>query len=127
MFWRHNRLAIAWAILILILCGIPGNNFPKLSFLDWLRPDKIVHLILFGVQSFLLIKSFSSQSSSPRLKQNAERWGVIISISYGALVEVLQATIFIGRSGDVRDAMANAIGALIGLYLYRKFSKKLTA
>src|SRR6187402_1478708 len=102
MFWRHNRLAFAWAVIILILCGIPGNNFPKLSFLEWLRPDKIVHLILFGVQSFLLIKGLFNQTNYPSLKLNAARWGVLLSIFYGALVEVLQTTIFIGRSGDVR-------------------------
>ena len=127
MFWRTNRAAFAWAILILILCRIPGSNFPKLSFLEWLSPDKIVHLILFGVQSFLLIKGFEKQNRFSSLKQFAPRWGVLLSIFYGALVEVLQTTIFIGRSGDVRDALANAIGALLGLYFYRRFSKVQTA
>ncbi len=127
MFWRYNKAAFAWAILILILCGVPGNNFPRLSFLDWLRPDKIVHLILFGVQSYLFIIGFSRQTIYTSLNKHAQRWGVLLSISYGALVEVLQSTIFIGRSGDVRDAIANAIGALLGLYIYKKFAKKLIA
>ena len=47
-----------------------------------------------------------------------------MSISYGALVEVLQATIFIGRSGDIRDVLANSIGAIIGLYFFRKYGKR---
>lgn len=124
MFWRYNRAAFLWAILILILCGLPGSNFPKLSFLDWLRPDKIVHLILFGVQSYLFIIGFSRQDRFAGLRSNAVRWGVLLSISYGAIVEVLQTTIFIGRSGDIRDAMANAIGAFIGLYFFRKYGKR---
>ena len=124
MFWRYNRAAILWAILILILCGLPGSNFPKLSFLDWLRPDKIVHLIIFGVQSFLLIKGFSRQEHFPNLRTNASGWGLLLTITYGILVEVMQATIFIGRSGDVRDALANSIGAFIGLYFFRKFGKR---
>ena len=124
MFWRHNRAAFAWAILILILCGLPGKDFPKLTFLQWLRPDKIVHLILFGVQSYLLIKGFSLQDRIFTLKQNAAFWGVFLSITYGALVEVLQLTIFIGRSGDVRDAIANAIGAAIGLWFFRRYGTK---
>lgn len=124
MFWRHNRAAFLWAILILILCGLPGSNFPKLSFLEWLRPDKIVHLILFGIQSYLLITGFIRQDRFPALRLNAVLLGVLLSVSYGALVEVLQATIFIGRSGDIRDAIANAIGALIGLYFFRKYGKR---
>ena len=124
MFWRHNRAAFCWALLILILCGLPGSNFPKLSFLEWLRPDKIVHLILFGVQSYLFIIGFSRQDRFPGLRSNAVQWGVLLSISYGVLVEVLQATIFIGRSGDIRDAIANSIGAMIGLYFYSRYCKR---
>ena len=101
MFWRYNRAAFLWAILILVLCGLPGSNFPKLSFLEWLRPDKIVHLILFGIQSYLLIIGFIRQDRFPGLRANAIRLGVLLSISYGALVEVLQTTVFIGRSGDI--------------------------
>lgn len=127
MFWRHNRAALLWALLILILCGLPGTSFPRLSFLDWLRPDKIVHLILFGVQSYLFILGFIKQDRYSSLQSHAERYGVLSSIAYGCLIEILQATIFIGRSGDVRDAIADALGALIGLYIYRKFSKHQTA
>ncbi len=124
MFWRYNRAAFLWAILILVLCGLPGSNFPKLSFLEWLRPDKIVHLILFGIQSYLLIIGFTRQDRFPGLRANAIRLGVLLSISYGALVEVLQTTVFIGRSGDIRDALANSIGAFIGFYFFRKFGKR---
>ena len=124
MFWRYNRAAFLWAILILVLCGLPGSNFPKLSFLEWLRPDKIVHLILFGIQSYLLIIGFIRQDRFPGLRANAIRLGVLLSIFYGALVEVLQTTVFIGRSGDIRDALANSIGAFIGLYFFRKFGKR---
>jgi VanZ family protein len=124
MFWRYNRAAFLWAILILVLCGLPGSNLPKLSFLEWLRPDKIVHLILFGIQSYLLIIVFIRQYRFPGLRANAIRLGVLLSISYGALVEVLQTTVFIGRSGDIRDALANSIGAFIGLYFFRKFGKR---
>jgi VanZ family protein len=124
MLRKSIRAAIAWAILILILCGIPGDNFPKLSFLEWLRPDKIVHLILFGVQSYLLIYAFTRQTQYPSLITHAERYAVLISIGYGGLVEVLQSTIFIGRSGDIRDAIANAIGALLGLYIHRRLSRR---
>ena len=124
MFWRYNRAAFLWAILILVLCGLPGSNFQKLSFLELLLPDKIVHLILFGIQSYLLIIGFIRRDRFPGLRANAIRLGVLLSISYGALVEVLQTTVFIGRSGDIRDALANSIGAFIGLYFFSKFGKR---
>lgn len=120
MFWRSNRPAIFWGILVLILCGFPGDKLPQLTFLEWLRPDKIVHLILFGVQCYLLLRGFKSQSSYPTLRSHAGRYAVLISITYGGLVEVLQEYVFIHRSGDIRDAAANALGAFIGLWIFNR-------
>ena len=45
---------------------------------------------------------------------------LLISISYGSIVEILQTYVFVQRSGDVRDAAANALGAFIGLWFYKK-------
>src|SRR6185295_11566892 len=101
MFWRYNRLAFHWAGVILFLCGIPGNKLPELTFLEWLKPDKIVHLVLFGVQCFLLIKGFTKQDRFIFLNKNAKAMAVIISAAYGCLVEIMQTYIFIHRSGDI--------------------------
>jgi len=120
MFWRSTWPAFVWALIVLILCGIPGNDLPKLTFLEWLNPDKIVHLILFGTQSFLLIHGFQKQISYSFLNRNSISASIIITVLFGCLVEVLQDQIFINRSGDFRDAIANAIGAFTGWWFYRK-------
>ena len=124
MYWQHFKWVTYWSIFILVLCGLPGSSFPRLAFLDWLRPDKIIHLFLFGIESFLLITAFDRQTLSNKLRRKAKFQGVLIAILYGILVEVLQSTIFIGRSGDYRDAIANAIGAFIGLWIFNRFAKK---
>ena len=124
MFLHSMKWAFAWAVVILILCGLPGSSFPKLTFLEWLRPDKIVHLILFGTQAFLLINGFVRQTKYSVLQLRAKSLGVAIAISYGIIVEILQSTIFIGRSGDYRDAIANAIGAFIGLLIFNRIENK---
>jgi VanZ family protein len=120
MFWRTLWPAYCWAAIILILCGLPGEDIPELTFLQWLRPDKIVHLILFGTFCFLLLKGIHFQKNFRTINNGAVTYALLISIGYGALIEILQATIFIHRSGDVRDALANAIGAVIGYWIFRK-------
>jgi VanZ family protein len=120
MFWRNTWPALIWAIIILILCGLPGDRLPELTFLEWLRPDKIVHLVLFGVQSYLLMRGFERQSASIFLARNAVVFSIVSTILYGCLVEVMQTYVFIHRTGDVRDAIANSIGAFIGWWVYRK-------
>ena len=124
MFWRYFWPSIVWAIFVLILCGLPGKDFPELSFLEWLSPDKIAHLFLFGVQCFLLLKGFRLIKQSSRFYKNAVLYSLTLSITYGVLVEVLQTYVFIERNGDVRDAIANAIGAFLGVWFYRRLNKR---
>ncbi len=124
MFWRYNKPAFIWALLILILCGIPGDKIPELTFLDWLKPDKIIHLILFGVLCFLFLKGFIRQNRFQYLNNHAGKIALLLSITYGCLVEILQQYVFIHRSGDIRDAIANSIGAVLGFLIYKKYFGK---
>lgn len=124
MFFKSLRPALLWAIFILIICGIPGQHLPRLDFLSWLRPDKLVHLFVFGVLSYLLISGFLKQESVHTLKTNPYRWAVLLSVGYGIGIELLQEYLFIGRTGDVRDAIADAIGAVAGWVCYRYLLKK---
>ncbi|HRH64813.1 MAG TPA: VanZ family protein [Bacteroidia bacterium] len=120
MFLRFHLPTLAWAIFILIICGIPGDKIPELTFWQWLKPDKIVHLLIFGLLSFLMIRSFRVQSTVDLLRKNSLISALLITIIYGILIEVLQATVFIHRSGDVRDALANSIGAFVGLWAWKR-------
>ena len=118
---RYSWLAaLTWALFTLVLCGWPGDQLPEINFWKWLRWDKITHLILFGVQSLLLL--IAVKNSDPN-KSVAPKIGwilVLITMGYGVIVEVLQYYVFIGRSGDLKDAIANGIGALLGLWIFRK-------
>jgi VanZ family protein len=108
----------------MLICAIPGNRIPHLTFLEWLKPDKVVHLIIFGILCIFLLRGFLETKSFRNPEKALIRWSLFISIAYGTLVEFLQYTIFINRSGDIRDAIANAIGAFLGLWVYRRFIRR---
>ena len=124
IFWKFHLPAIFWALIILLLCGIPGNKIPELTFLEWLNPDKFVHLILFGVLCILLLKGFERQNYSRALNKNAIFLALTLCIIYGCIIEILQEYFFINRSGDVRDAVANLFGTLFGLWVYKRYFGK---
>lgn len=120
--------SLVWATFILIICGIPGQALPRLDLWQWLKPDKVAHLFVFGVLSFLLIKAFVKPEAMSALSVNPKMWAVLIGLSYGAVIELLQEYVFIGRTGDLRDAIANAIGCLAGSWWYGyKLKKKLSS
>ena len=124
MFLRVHLPTLAWAIFILIICGIPGDKIPEMTFWQWLKPDKIVHLLIFGLLCFLMIRSFLALNTGSFFYKNAKMLSLLLTIFYGVLIEILQATVFIHRSGDVRDAIANSIGAFVGLWIFGKMAKK---
>jgi len=120
--------ALLWAAIVLLLTGLPGNVFPEIkSFWDWLGPDKVVHLFIFGVQSFLILWGFRDGFFAGR-DRKLLTWAAVVSSSfYGLLTEVLQRYVFVGRSGNVYDFLADTIGALLGwllfLWIFRKKMK----
>ena len=58
------------------------------------------------------------------LKSNPVISAVVISILYGAVIELLQEYVFVNRSGDVRDVIADSIGSLIGIWGFNRGLKK---
>jgi VanZ family protein len=103
----------------MLLMGLPGNVFPEIvTFWDWLSPDKVVHLIVFGTLSFLILLGFREELETEK-KYKYVFFAITTTVLYGTLTELLQAYVFTGRSGNVYDAMADTIGAVLGWLLYK--------
>ena len=120
-FWP----ALLWALIILLLTGLPGSYFPTVkTFWDWLGPDKLVHLFIFGVMVFLIMFGFREQYFQSKKRYQFGIVSVVITSLYGLLTEILQVYVFIGRSGNRFDFYADAVGAILGwaffFLIYRK-------
>lgn len=111
-FIHQYKTALIWALFVLLVCGINGAYLPKISWEDFISPDKLAHLALFGMQSFLILKES---------KQKSAWTAAIISSVYGVFIEILQATIFVGRTYDYADMLANVAGALLFSALGKKY------
>jgi len=117
--------ALVWALLILVLTGLPGAYFPEVkTFWDWLSPDKSVHIFIFAVQTFLLLIPFDEQYLAGRNRFLYRIALLSVVILFALLTEVLQTYVFIGRYGNVYDFIANIIGVGLGLLAYILFNKK---
>lgn len=119
MFLRYNLPAILWAVVIFILCAIPGDDLPTTPFFNIPHFDKMVHAFLYAVLEYLLMFGFTKQYYSNKILKCALGMSLILNISYGAVIEILQGTIFIERSTDIFDIMANASGAFFGLFIFK--------
>lgn len=110
------RLAVLWTASIFIACLWPGKELPKA---DVPFADKWTHFILFGGFAWLWLRAFPKDSRLSWLLSMT-----IISAAVGVLVELLQYAIpALGRSGDPWDALADAVGGLLGSLLFGLFFK----
>lgn len=105
---------------------MPGNFVPKtISFLDWASPDKVVHFILFGGQTFLILYAYRDKLQDRRNQLKLAIIAITVGVAYGLITEILQAYVFIGRDGNVFDFIADLLGALLGfLAFYLLYIKK---
>lgn len=114
---RYSIPAIGWGLVIFILMAIPGDKFPDVHF-TWISADKLVHFSVFGLWSFLLMRWLC------RASQRSVLQVFLIGLVFSAITETLQATVFINRSGDPRDVLANMIGISIGIWVFNFIKKK---
>jgi VanZ family protein len=112
-----------WALLILVLCGIPGKDVPHISFLELLSFDKFVHASIFFILAIFFIRS-NKLTKVRFMNKDAVFIAVGLSIAYGGLTEILQATVFTERSADWYDFIADSFGCLVAAFTYRPISKK---
>lgn len=107
--------AIIWLLSILILSGYPGNYVPKVPVWQF---DKLVHSVIYSILSICLLIAFHKQYIKGNNRFQLYAAIIFIGIFYGGFMEILQNSIFINRSGNWYDFIANAIGAILGVVLY---------
>ena len=115
-FWP----AIAWALIVLVLTGLPGNYLPEVpTFCNLLEPDKIVHVFIFGVftvlMALVLTRSYRTLRSAFAIA--AQAIGTVIA--YGGITELLQGYVFIGRTASIYDFIANSVGCIAGYLCFK--------
>jgi VanZ family protein len=126
-FLQNTRWAILWGLFLVILHILPGSVFPKLpTYLDLLQPDKLVHIAMFGVLTFLLIMGFSREGNPQIVTKYPVLMAIITALLFGALMELIQNYFIPNRFGDIYDEIADFAGSLAGWglwALYKKFAR----
>jgi VanZ family protein len=102
---------ICWTLGIFYGCSLPGKNLPKLHLFDHI--DKVVHFIFFFVFALLWHNVFIQKNKSIW-------WSICIGILYGIAIEIYQKYCVLGRSFDVWDIVADAIGALAIVLVFKQ-------
>ncbi|MCX6187426.1 MAG: VanZ family protein [Bacteroidetes bacterium] len=126
VFFKSYTFSLLWALLILTVCGMNGSYIPQIHFTDIIQPDSLAHITLFGVQTWLIAKDRKHNISNTKQITLLIVPAFVISVLYGVIIEILQATVFINRSYDYMDMAANTIGCILAsITFFIKFRKTL--
>lgn len=114
-FFYKTWKAFSWALFIFIISAIPGNVVEPYAI--W-NADKLVHSLIYFIFTILLTSGFQKQDQNLNFKRSALMIAFYIAVLYGGILEVLQNKIFINRSGNIPDFLANTFGAALAIYTY---------
>ncbi|GAA4452675.1 hypothetical protein GCM10023189_16470 [Nibrella saemangeumensis] len=95
--------AVIWTIIVFIGCSVPGPELPPIT--EEFN-DKWMHVVIFLPVGFLWVWA------------GYRPLAVLLGgIGYGILIELFQGIAPINRSCDWRDALADALGVVVGVLL----------
>lgn len=118
MFFRYNLFTICWLLIILLLTLTPGDALPQTNlWAELLNVDKVVHFIIFGILTLLMIIGFTKQYTFATLRKYAVAAALAVSIGYGIVIELIQIAIP-GRGLELMDMVANTIGCMLGYAVF---------
>lgn len=115
---RYWFIAGIYMGLIFIVSSIPGETLPETSV-----SDKFLHLVEFGILSWLLGKALRTSQKEIFIKQ-ATVLSIVITICYSITDEVHQYFVPY-RCVEVYDVVFDGIGAVLaqGIFLIKKREK----
>jgi VanZ family protein len=122
-----NQLLLIWAIIcsgiITYFCLTDSSNIPAINFPSI---DKIVHFCFhFGFTiSWILFFKKELKGKAPD-DYKAYLISFIFSVFFGITIEILQGVLTVTRASDVTDVLANALGAIFGIFAAIVFKKQI--
>lgn len=116
-----ERNALTLAILATILIGVMSlSAVPKLNIgLGIKSGDKYLHFIAyFGLSTIWYI------ALKDKIQKRLYNFFVPLAlIFYGIILEGLQSGITTYRTGDIYDALANTVGVIVSLVVFKRIIK----
>jgi aminopeptidase YwaD len=106
-------LTLLWVAVMLVLTLTPAQEMPRTPAWKFLSFDTAAHAGVFAVLAGL---AWLWARQQPRLRHPAS---VVLAgcLALGALIEVLQYTMQLGRHAEWTDLLSDGIGAALGLAL----------
>ena len=120
----HNKCfwgAVAWTVLVAVLCLLKSDTFQGAGFLDIPYKDKFVHFTFYFIFTLLWVNGLKKRFDS---KNKVVLIVFCVAVLYGVIIEICQGLFTSSRSADLFDIIANTAGALTAVLFIHFFDRK---
>lgn len=113
--------ALIWIIFTFWGCLLPAAEIPTFDFWDKIYFDKILHFLIYSALMLLLLWAAKGNYRIPEaIPENIFIYSMAFCLVMGLCIEILQSVLPLHRSFDIYDFMANAVGVIFGIFLWKK-------
>lgn len=110
--------AILWAIFILVLTTSSNGGFVTQTLFG-VPTDLLGHAFIFSILVFFIMQGLIKYWRFSFFLRKIQLYGLLFGFLYGVLIELIQYYFTINRTADYADVIANSIGCLFGLVLFK--------
>lgn len=115
----QSAVCLGWAAFVFVL-HVMRVDIKEDDIHLFPHSDKVVHFTMFFILTALFSIAVSAKSAA-EIPFKQLLFILLCCIAYGAVLELLQGTIWVGRDKDVFDWFADVVGSICGLLVTRKF------
>jgi len=116
--WLRIAIVLVYLGIIALLSLLPAFDLPNIPL--FAGADKIIHFCMYSGLSFLI----GWGANVPPKPLHPMLFILAGAFLWGALMEVLQKSMNLGRSFEYADMVANLAGVIAGLIVYKYFKRK---
>ena len=111
---KKNIFSILVALIIMYLSMTSSHTFDKVSLINIPNFDKFVHFgMYFGLMSVIILEYRKTIRTIGNLLLTG-----LIPLFYGILIEIMQSTLTVTRTGSIYDALADSAGILVSILMW---------
>ncbi len=111
------------AFIVTLFIGYLSLKEVSKSPIQMAHADKVYHTIAYFTLGLIWLISFPKSLKEKRLKYAI----VSFCIIYGIVLEVLQGVLTAHRTASLLDVIANTVGVIVAMLLYKQVFKKIAA
>ncbi|WP_051359866.1 VanZ family protein [Adhaeribacter aquaticus] len=103
---------------MLFLTLLPTDKLPTTPEWQLISFYTASHAAVFFLLAILMLRGFTKQKDFAFLNQHSVWLTFVVSVLFGAMIELLQSTMGLGRQGDIMDVISNSLGTIAGISLF---------